>query len=72
MLFRSVHDVEVRLEEGLDDALTRVETNGDGAEDARKGDAVPGLDEVDELVVEAQGDGVRGLAVGYGVCVVQA
>jgi hypothetical protein len=63
-----VHDVEVRLKEGLDDSLTRVEANGDRAEDAGEGNAVAGLDEVDEFVIEAERDGVRGLAIGDGIC----
>jgi hypothetical protein len=63
-----VNDVEVGFEKRLDDALLGVEAYGDRAEDTGEVDAVSGLDEVDELVVEAEGDGVGGLSIGNGVC----
>lgn len=60
-----VDDVEVGLEERLDDALLGVDADGDAAEDAGDLDPVAGLGDVDELVVDAEADGMRRLTVGH-------
>jgi hypothetical protein len=62
-----VNDVDKGLEEGLDGTVSGVDSDGDGPEDASDEDTISRFREVDELVVGAEGDGVRGLAVGDGV-----
>jgi len=62
-----VDDVDVRLEQGLNRPVARVNADGDGPEDAGDHDAVTGLGEVDELVVDAERNRVRRLTVGDGV-----
>ncbi len=57
-----MQDVDVGLEDGLDRRANRVDAHGGCPVDASDGDAVAGLDSVNQLVVHVELDRVRRLA----------
>lgn len=62
-----MEDVHVGFEQRFDGSLTGIDANGDGTEDTRDVDSVSWLNEVNELIVSAQGNGVRRLSIGYSI-----
>lgn len=62
-----MENIDVRLEEGFDHSLARVESNGNRSEDTSDRYSVSGFDSIDKFIVKTKGDSVRSLTIRYRV-----